>query len=60
MLLLIATNIYGMIVINQLREDDYIRDGNHPSRKKSVSLTLEGIEFAKKLLEKYNISDREE
>ena len=36
---------------------DYIRQGNHPSRSKSVYITESGMEQAKELLSKYGISD---
>ena len=36
---------------------DYIRQGNHPSRTKSVYITESGTEKAKELLAKYGIED---
>lgn len=48
---------YDFDVLNQLDEEDYIRQGSHPSRSKSVYLTEAGKEYAKSLLEKYQIDD---
>ena len=48
---------YDFDVINGLDEEDYIRQGSHPSRSKSVYLTDSGIDYAKKLMEKYDIED---
>ena len=46
---------YDFGVINKLDEEEPIHQGRY--RSKSVYLTEKGIEEAKKLLEKYNISD---
>lgn len=46
---------YDFDIINELDEEDYIRQGNH--RSKSVAITEEGERLAKELLDKYNISD---
>lgn len=46
---------YDFDIINELDEEDYIRQGNH--RSKSVTITEEGEKLSKKLLDKYNISD---
>ena len=48
---------YDFDVLNELDTKDYISQGSHPSRSKSVSLTEEGMEFAKELLDKYGIND---
>ncbi len=48
---------YDFDVINGLDDADYIRQGSHPSRSKSVYLTDSGIDYAKKLMEKYGIED---
>lgn len=48
---------YDFSVINGLDDADYIRQGKHPSRTKSVYITEEGILFAKELMEKYGIED---
>lgn len=48
---------YDFDVLNQLDEEDYICQGSHPSRSKSVYLTETGKEYAKSLLEKYQIGD---
>ena len=48
---------YNFGIINELDEDDYIRQGNY--RSKSVAITDEGIKLAKNLLDKYNIKDWE-
>lgn len=48
---------YDFDVINGLNNADYIRQGNHPSRSKSVYLTDSGINYAKTLMEKYGIED---
>ena len=48
---------YNFDVLNQLTDDDFIRQGEHPSKTKYVCLTEKGLEFAKELLKKYNIED---
>ena len=48
---------YDFDILNELDDADYIRQGNHPSRSKSVYITESGMELAKKLLSKYGISD---
>lgn len=48
---------YDFDVINGLDNADYIRQGIHPSRSKSVYLTDTGIDYAKTLMEKYGIED---
>ena len=48
---------YDFAVINQLADEDYIRQGSHPSRTKSVYITDTGMELAKSLLKKYGIED---
>ena len=44
-------------ILNELDDADYIRQGNHPSRSKSVYIMESGMEQAKELLSKYGISD---
>lgn len=46
---------YDFHIIDQLDEEDYIRQGSR--RSKSVTITEEGEKLAKELLDKYNISD---
>lgn len=46
---------YDFDIINELDEEDYIRQGSHKS--KSVVITEEGMKLSQKLLDKYNISD---
>ena len=46
---------YDFDVINKLDEEELIHQGRY--RSKSVYITEKGKEAAKKLLEKYNISD---
>ena len=48
---------YDFGIINELNEDDYIRQGRY--RSKSVAITDEGINLARNLLNKYNIKDWE-
>lgn len=48
---------YDFDVLNGLDDADYIRQGNHPSRSKSVYITESGKELAKELLSKYGIDD---
>ena len=48
---------YDFDVLNNLNDEDYIRQGDRPSRRKSVYLTETGIDYAKDLLEKYGIKD---
>ena len=49
---------YDFGILNGLEEKDYIRQGSHPSRSKSVYITDTGIEEARKLMEKYKIADK--
>jgi DNA-binding PadR family transcriptional regulator len=44
-------------VLKELDDEDYISQGAHPSRSKSVYITESGIEKAKELLEKYGLGD---
>lgn len=46
---------YDFDVINELDDEDLIRQGSHHS--KSVVITEEGIKLAQNLLDKYNIID---
>ena len=46
---------YDYEIINELDEEDYIRQGSHHS--KSVAITKDGIKLAQNLMEKYNIAD---
>ena len=48
---------YDFGIINELDDEDYIRQGSY--RSKSVALTEEGIKLARDLLNKYNIKDWE-
>ena len=48
---------YDFDILNELDDADYIRQGNHPSRSKSVYITENGMVQAKELLSKYGISD---
>lgn len=48
---------YNFDVLNELSNADYIRQGERPSRSKSVYITDSGIEKAKELLNKYGIED---
>lgn len=48
---------YNFGVLNELDDKDLIRQGNHPSRSKSVYITDTGKAWAKQLLEKYGIED---
>ena len=48
---------YDFDILNSLDDKDYIRQGERPSRRKSVYLTETGIDYAKELLEKYGIKD---
>ena len=48
---------YDFDILNELDDADYIRQGNHPSRSKSVYITESGMEQAKELLSQYGISD---
>lgn len=50
---------YDFDVLNRLDDEDYIRQGSHPSRTKSVYLTESGIELARDLMQKYGIADWE-
>ena len=48
---------YNFDVLNKLSDSDYIRQGDCPSRSKSVYITDSGIKQAKELLNKYGIED---
>lgn len=48
---------YNFDILNKLSDSDYIREGERPSRSKSVYITDSGIEQAKELLNKYGIED---
>ena len=48
---------YDFDILNIFDDEDYIRQGEHPSRSKSVYLTDSGIDYAKELLKKYGISE---
>ena len=50
---------YDFGLLNELDVQDYIRQGDHPSRSKSVYITEDGQEKAKELLTKYGIEDFE-
>ncbi len=49
---------YDFDVINELDDKDLIRQSSR--RRKSVYITEQGVEKAKAILEKYNISDWKE
>ena len=48
---------YNFDILNELSDADYIRQGSHPSRSKSVYITESGMEQAQKLLARYGIDD---
>lgn len=48
---------YNFDILNELDKSDYIRQGNRPSRTKSVYITADGINYAKEILAKYGIED---
>ena len=48
---------YDFDILNSLDDEDYIRQGERPSRRKSVYFTETGIDYAKELIEKYGIKD---
>ncbi len=48
---------YDFDILNELDDADYIRQGSHPSRSKSVYITENGMEQARELLSKYGIDD---
>jgi hypothetical protein len=50
---------YDFRVLNDLTDEDYIRQGSHPSRSKSVYITKTGEQLAKDLMGKYHIADWE-
>lgn len=50
---------YDFDVLNKLNDDDFIRQGTHPSRSKSVYITDTGATYAKSLMEKYAIIEWE-
>ena len=48
---------YNFDALNELNEEKYINQGDHPSRNKKVFLTADGQKYAKELLKKYGIND---
>lgn len=46
---------YDFDIVNELDEEDYIRQGSR--RSKSVAITDEGMKLSRELLAKYNILD---
>lgn len=48
---------YSFNILNKLDDEDYIRQGNRPSRSKSIYITDAGKTWAKELLKKYGIED---
>ncbi|MDO5650034.1 MAG: DUF6429 family protein [Gallicola sp.] len=48
---------YDFDILNELDDSEYIRQGNHPSRTKSIYITDRGIAKAQELLAKYGIDD---
>lgn len=50
---------YDFDILDELSDADYIRQGRHPSRTKSVYITESGLEKARELLAKYGIEDWE-
>ncbi len=50
---------YNFDILNELDKNDFIRQGNRPSKTKSVYITSDGIYFAKEILAKYGIKDWE-
>ena len=55
--LLLSWKGYNFDVLNKLNDEDYIRQGTHPSRSKSVYITQAGIDKAKELMKKYGIEE---
>jgi len=51
---------YPFKILNKLGDEGLIEQGKHPSRSKSVWIRPEGVEYARKLLEKYEIEDWKE
>ena len=50
---------YDFGILNKLDDEDYIRQGEHPSKRRRAILTESGMEYAKTLLQKYGIEDQE-
>lgn len=50
---------YDFGILNKLNEKDFLRQGNNPSRSKSVYITDDGIQRAKNLMKEYGIEDRD-
>ena len=48
---------YDFDILNELDDADYIQQGSHPSRSKSVYITKSGMEQARALLSRYGIDD---
>lgn len=50
---------YDYDVLKVLDEEELIYLGAHPSRAKAVYLTASGLDYSKRLMEKYGIQDWE-
>ena len=48
---------YDFDILDKLDDQDLIRQGDRPYRRKSVYLTEDGMAYARKLLKKYGIDD---
>lgn len=48
---------YDFDVLSELTDEDFIRQGSHPSRSKSVNITETGEQLARELMEKYGVED---
>ena len=48
---------YNFEILNGLEDEEHIRQDHRSSRSKRVFLTDSGMEYAKKILKKYGISD---
>lgn len=46
---------YEFEIINELEEEDYLRQGSH--RSKSVVISEKGLKLSRELLDKYLIED---
>jgi len=48
---------YNFDALNKLEERDFIRQGSHPSKSKSVYITETGIKAAIEMLREYGITE---
>ena len=53
----IVYSTYDFGVLNELTEEDFIRQGSHLSKTKMVYITETGEQLARELMKKYGVED---